>query len=114
MSKFNAMFPGVGTPCSDKDIAKEMATLAKANRGTGKDLTKNLSLATMPHWNSSFGVTNGLTLHNSNDESMLKPSRVFHHLQIAIQSSAEMSSSLCQLSWNAPLSLGSYLDSLSG
>ena len=46
MSKFNAMFPGVGTPCSDKDIAKEMATLAKANRGTGKDLTKNLSLAT--------------------------------------------------------------------
>ena len=46
MSKFNAMFPGVGTPCSDEDIANEMATLAKANHGTGKDLTKNLSLAT--------------------------------------------------------------------
>jgi hypothetical protein len=39
------MFPGVGTPFSDEDIAKEMATLAKANRGTGKDLAKNLSLA---------------------------------------------------------------------
>ena len=46
MSKFNAMFPGVGTPCSDKDIAKEMATLAKVNHGKGKDLTKNLFLAT--------------------------------------------------------------------
>jgi hypothetical protein len=37
MSKFDAMFPGVGTPCSDEEIAKEMATLAKANRGTGKE-----------------------------------------------------------------------------
>ncbi len=46
MSKFDAMFPRVGTPCSDEDIAKEMATLAKANRGRGKELAKNLYLAT--------------------------------------------------------------------
>jgi len=46
MTKIDAMFPGVGTPCSDEEIAKEMATLAKANRGTGKELAKNLSLAT--------------------------------------------------------------------
>ena len=45
-SKFDNMFPSVGTPCSDEDIAKEMATLAKANRGTGKELAKNLTLAT--------------------------------------------------------------------
>ena len=45
MSKFDAMFPGVGTPCSDDNIAKEMATLAKANCGTGKELAKNLFLA---------------------------------------------------------------------
>jgi hypothetical protein len=40
MSKFDAMFPGVGTPFSDEDITKEMATLAKTNNGTGKDLCK--------------------------------------------------------------------------
>ncbi len=63
-SKFNNMYPSVGTPCSDKDIAKEMATLAKVNRGTGKELAKNLSLATaLLEFN--FGVTNGLTIHNS-------------------------------------------------
>jgi hypothetical protein len=61
-----------------------------------------------------FGVTNGLTLHNSSDESMLKPSPVLHHLQIAIPSNAEMSSLLCQSSWNAPLLLGLSLDSSSG
>jgi hypothetical protein len=42
MFTFDAMFPRVGTPCSDEDIAKEMASLAKANRGTGKELA-NLS-----------------------------------------------------------------------
>jgi len=67
MSKFDAMFPGVGTPCSDEDIAKEMATLAKANRGTGKELAKNLSLATAS-LEFKFGVTNGLTIRNSSGE----------------------------------------------
>jgi hypothetical protein len=67
MPKFDAMFPGVGTPCSDEDIAKEMATLAKANCGTGKDLAKNLSLATAS-LEFKFGVTNGLTIHNSSGE----------------------------------------------
>ena len=52
MSKFDAMFPGLGSPCSDKDIAKSMAMLAKSNRGTGKELTKNLSVQ-RPPWNSS-------------------------------------------------------------
>jgi hypothetical protein len=56
MSKFDAMFPGVGTPFSDEDIAKEMATPAKANSGTGMDLTKNLSLATAS-LEFKFGVT---------------------------------------------------------
>ena len=64
MTKFDAMFPGVGTPRSDEDIAKEMATLAKANRGTGKELAKNLSLATAS-LEFKFGVTNGLNIHNS-------------------------------------------------
>ncbi len=65
MTEFNAMFPGVGTPCSDEDIAKEMATLAKANRGTDKELAKNMSLATAS-LEFKFGVTNGLTIYNSN------------------------------------------------
>ena len=67
MTKFDAMFPGVGTPRSDEDIAKEMATLAKANRGTGKELAKNLSLATAS-LEFKFGVTNGLTIRNSSGE----------------------------------------------
>jgi hypothetical protein len=67
MSKFNAMFPGVGTPCSDEDIAKEMATLVKANCSTGKELAKNLSLA-MASLEFKFGVTNGLTIRNSSGE----------------------------------------------
>ena len=67
MTKFDAMFPAVGTPCSDEDIAKEMATLAKGNRGTGKDLAKNLSLATAS-LEFKFGVTNGLTIRNSSGE----------------------------------------------
>jgi len=58
---------------------------------------------------SQFGVTNGLTLRNSSDKFMLKPSPVFHHLQIAIPSNAEMSSSLCQLSWKELLLLGLFL-----
>ena len=66
-SKFDNMFPSVGTPCSDEDIAKEMATLAKANRGMGKDLAKNLSLATAS-LEFKFGVTNGLTICNSSGE----------------------------------------------
>ncbi len=41
-----------------------MATLAKANRRTGKKLAKNLSLATAS-LEFKFGVTNGLTIHNS-------------------------------------------------
>jgi hypothetical protein len=66
MTKFDAIFPSVGTPCSsDEDIAKEMATLTIANRGTGKeDLTKNLTLATAS-LEFKFGVNNGLTIHNS-------------------------------------------------
>ncbi len=60
----NNMFPSMGTPCSDKDIAKEMATLAKVICGTGKELTKNLSLATTL-LEFKFGVTNGLTIRNS-------------------------------------------------
>ena len=67
MSKFDAMFPGVGTPFSDEDIAKEMATLAKTNHGTGKDLAKNLSLATAS-LEFKFGITNGLTIRNSSGE----------------------------------------------
>jgi hypothetical protein len=68
MTKFDAMFPSVGTPCSDEDIAKEMATLTKANHGTGKeDLAKNLSLATAS-LEFKFGVNNGLTVHNSSGE----------------------------------------------
>jgi hypothetical protein len=58
------MFPGVGTHCSDENIAKEMATFAKANCGTGKELAKNLSLATAS-LEFKFGVTNGLTIRNS-------------------------------------------------
>jgi hypothetical protein len=64
ISKFDAMFPGVGTSCSDEDIAKEMATLANGNHGTGKELAKNLSLATAS-LEFKFGVTNGLTICNS-------------------------------------------------
>ena len=67
MSKFDAMFPGVGTPFSDEDIAKEMATLEITNRGTGKDLAKYLSLATAS-LEFKFGVTNGLTIRNSSGE----------------------------------------------
>jgi hypothetical protein len=67
ISKFIAMFPGVGTLCSDEDIAKEMVTLAKGNRGTGKELAKNLSLATAS-LEFKFGVTNGLTICNSSGE----------------------------------------------
>ncbi len=44
-----------------------MATLAKANCGTGKELAKNLSLA-MASLEFKFGVTNGLTIHNSSGE----------------------------------------------
>ena len=65
MSKFDNMFPSVGTPCPGKDIAKEMATLTKVNRGTGKELAKNLSLATTASLEFKFGVTNGLTIRNS-------------------------------------------------
>ena len=54
-------------PLAHEDIAKEMATLAKANRGTGKDLAKNLSLATAS-LEFKFGVTNGLTIRNSSGE----------------------------------------------
>jgi len=58
-------------PCSssNEDIAKEMATLAKATRGTGKDkdLAKNLSMATAS-LEFKFGVTNGLTIRNSSGE----------------------------------------------
>jgi hypothetical protein len=64
MSKFDVMFPGVGSPCSDKDIAKSMATLSMSNRGTGKELTKNLSIATAS-LEFKFGVMSGLTIHNS-------------------------------------------------
>jgi hypothetical protein len=64
MSKFDAMFPGVGTPCSDEDIAKDTTTLTKANRGTGRGLAKNLSLATAS-LEFKFGVANGLTIRNS-------------------------------------------------
>ncbi len=64
ISKFDAMFPRVGTPCSDEDIAKEMATLAKGNHRTGKELAKNLSLATAS-LEFNFGVTNDLTICNS-------------------------------------------------
>ncbi len=67
VSKFDTMFPGVGTPCSDEDISKEMATLAKSNRGTGKELAKNLALATAS-LEFKFGVTNGLTIRNSSGE----------------------------------------------
>jgi hypothetical protein len=67
MTKFDAMFPAVGTPCSDEDVAKEMATLAKGNHGTGKDLTKNLSLATAS-LEFKFEVINGLTIRNSSGE----------------------------------------------
>ena len=66
-SKFDNMFPSVGTPCSDKDIAKEMATLVKVNLGMGKELTKNLSLATAL-LEFKFRVTNGLTISNSSGE----------------------------------------------
>ena len=68
--------------CSDEDLAKEMATLAQANCRTGKDMTKNLSPATAS-LEFKFRVTNGLTVHNSSDESTLKPSPVspvHHHL----------------------------------
>jgi hypothetical protein len=67
VSKFDALFPGVGTPCSDEDIAKEMATLSKSNCGTGKELTKNLALATAS-LEFKFGVTNGLTIRNFGGE----------------------------------------------
>jgi hypothetical protein len=67
ISKFDAMFPGAGTTCSDEDIAKEMATLAKVNRLTGKELTKNPSLATTT-LEFKFGVTNGLSIRNSSGE----------------------------------------------
>jgi hypothetical protein len=55
------MFPRVGTPCSDEDIAKEMGTLTKGNCRTGKELAKNLSLATAS-LEFNFGVTNELTI----------------------------------------------------
>ena len=64
MSKFDAMFPRVGSPCSDKDIDKSMATLPKSNRGTGKELTKNLSIATAS-LEFKFGVMSELTICNS-------------------------------------------------
>jgi hypothetical protein len=64
MSKFNAMFPRVRITCTDEDIAKSMATLAKSNRSTEKELTKNLSIATASLEFKS-GVTSGLTIHNS-------------------------------------------------
>ena len=64
MSKFDAMLPGVGSPCFDKDIAKSMATLVKSNCGTGKELTKNLSVATAS-LEFKLGVMSGLTIHNS-------------------------------------------------
>jgi hypothetical protein len=54
----------MGTPCPGKDIVKEMATLAKVNRRTGKELAKNLSLATAS-LEFKFGVTNVLTIRNS-------------------------------------------------
>ena len=66
-SKFDTMFPSVGTPCFNEDTATEMATLAKVNRGTGNELAKNLSLATAS-LEFKFGVTNGLTIHNSSGE----------------------------------------------
>jgi hypothetical protein len=65
--KFGAIFPGVGTPCSNEDIAKEMANLAKSNCGTRKELAKNLALATAS-LEFKFGVTNGLTIRNSSCE----------------------------------------------
>jgi len=61
------MFPAMGTPCSDEDIAKEMATLVKGNCVTGNDLAKNLSLATASS-EFKFGVMNGLTICNSSCE----------------------------------------------
>jgi hypothetical protein len=67
LSKFDAMFHGVGTPCSDEDIAKEMVTLAKSNCRTGKELAKNLALATAS-LEFKFGVTNGFTIPNSSGE----------------------------------------------
>ena len=67
MTKFDTIFPAVGTPCSDEDIAKEMATLANGNRRTGKDLAKNLSLATAS-LEFKFGVTNALNIRSSSGE----------------------------------------------
>ena len=54
-------------PLSLMKTLQEMATLAKTNRGTGKDLAKNLSLATAS-LEVKFGVTNGLTICNSSGE----------------------------------------------
>jgi hypothetical protein len=114
MSKFIAMFPGVGS----EPFALMKNCQRNCNSREGESRNRQ-----GPHQESvpgyclfgiQFGVTNGLTLRNSSDESTLKPSPVFHRLQIAIPSNAEMSSLLCQLSWNAPLLLGLSLDSLSG
>ena len=66
-SKFNAMFYGVGTPVLDEEIAKHMATLLKSNCGTGKELSKNMSLVTKT-LEFKFGVTSRLTRNNTTGE----------------------------------------------
>jgi hypothetical protein len=94
VSKFDAMFPVVGTPCSDEDFAKEMATLVKSNCGTGKELTKNLALATAS-LEFKFGVTNRLTICNSSGE--IEDGNYFSNKIANIFSKIAV---LCNASWN--------------
>jgi len=63
MSMFECHVPWSGNPCSDEDMPHSK-TLAKANCGAGKKLTKNLSLGNAS-FKFKFGVTNSLTICNS-------------------------------------------------
>jgi hypothetical protein len=67
LSKFDAMFQSVGTPCMEAEIAQEMATLPKGNGGSGKDLVKNINYATALS-EFKFGVTSGLIIQNTHGE----------------------------------------------
>jgi hypothetical protein len=54
-------------PCTDAEIAQEMATLAKGDHRSGKDLIKIMNYATAP-LEFKFGVTSGLTIKNTHGE----------------------------------------------
>ncbi len=91
MTKFDAMFPGVGTPCSGEDIAKEMATLTKANCLTGK---ARICPWLLPLWNSSLEL-----LMDSLSATPVARLKMATTPPMRLQTSSQTMAASCAASW---------------